>query len=96
MTPRWLQIAQAGSIWLNLAQAGSTLAQPGSTWLKLAHSGACVQPRIGQPTQGTRVRLELAEQAGIELPGVLGKVGSTGTAIEAKPPVESEEIIDEA
>ena len=39
---------------------------------------------------------ELAEQAGIELPGVLGKVGSTGTAIEAKPPVESEEIIDEA
>ncbi|MCP4937904.1 MAG: flotillin family protein, partial [Phycisphaeraceae bacterium] len=39
---------------------------------------------------------ELAEQAGIELPGVLGRVGSAGTAVEAKPTVESEEIIDDA
>ena len=38
---------------------------------------------------------ELAEQAGIELPGVLGKVGTTGVAVEAKPTVESEEIIDD-
>ena len=39
---------------------------------------------------------ELAEQAGIELPGVLGRVGSAGTAVEAKPTVESEEMIDDA
>ena len=38
---------------------------------------------------------ELAEQAGIELPGVLGKVGSPKIAVEPKPTTEADAIIDE-
>jgi hypothetical protein len=39
---------------------------------------------------------ELAEQAGIELPGVLGKVGPTRTVVETEPVEESDSVIDEA
>ena len=38
---------------------------------------------------------ELAEQAGIELPGVLGKVGSSDAVVDVEPIVESEDVIEE-
>ena len=39
---------------------------------------------------------ELAEQAGIELPGVLGKVGASSTVVETEPVEQPDSVNDEA
>ena len=38
---------------------------------------------------------ELAAQAGIELPGVLGKVRASTTAVEAKPLEDPDAVLEE-